>query len=121
MKLTIYTDASFSEVREVRERDRMRIPYRVAQYVLTALQDLDLKDDQKILHTVLSSEAQITAVVRATFGLTDEELDCVDVMDLADLAKEIIAFVVNKMTDLGVGAGHASGDAEKNAPAPATT
>lgn len=103
MKLKIYTDETFTEVREERVADRMRIPYRVGQYVVNAISTVNVNDDQAVLGKVLESEEQITAVVRATFGLTDEDLDGVDMMELADLAKEIIGFVVNKMAELGVG------------------
>ena len=102
MKLTIYTDETFCEVREVRERDRMKIPYRVGQHVVNLISTMDLNDEQQIIRSVLDSEEQITAVVRATFGLTDADLDHVDMMELADLGREIIAFVVQKMADMGV-------------------
>ena len=119
MRLNIYTDESFNEVREIRERDRMKIPYRVGQHVINTLSMLDLNNDQEVLHTLLESEKQITAVVRATFSLTDEELDYVDVMEMADLAKEIVAFVVTKMADLGLGLG--TEGADPNAKMPAAT
>lgn len=102
MKLTIFTDETFCEVREVRERDRMKIPYRVGQHVVNLISTMDLNDEQKIIRSVLDSEEQITAVVRATFGLSDDDLDHVDMMELADLGREIIAFVVQKMADMGV-------------------
>lgn len=116
MELKIYTDETFTVVREVRTAERMRIPYRVGQYVVNVISSLDLNDDQEVLHKVLDSEEQITAVVRATFGLTDEDLDHVDIMELTDLAKEIIAFVVNKMAELGVG----KEDTDPNGQTPAT-
>lgn len=117
MKLTIYTDDAFCDVREVRERDRMKIPYRVGQYVVNMLSSMDINDEQQIIQRVLDSEEQITAVVRATFGLTDNDLDHVDMMELADLGREIIGFVVQKMADMGV-----SLEADDpNAKQPATT
>ena len=102
MKLTIYTDETFCEVREVRERDRMKIPYRVGQHVVNLISTMDLNDEKQIIRSVLESEEHITAVVRATFGLADDDLDHVDMMELADLGREIIAFVVRKMADMGV-------------------
>lgn len=117
MKLNIYTDETLTEVREVREVARLKIPYRVGQYAINMIQNLDVTDDEKILRTVLGSEEQITAVVRATFGLTEDDLACIDVMELPETAKEIIAFVVNKLADLGVSLGEDS----PNAKAPATT
>ena len=117
MTLTIYTDPSFREIREVREVPRIRVPYRVGQHVVNMIQNLDLTDNEAILRKALGTEEQITAVVCATFGLADEDLDCVDAMELADTAKEIIAYVANKMAELGI----SFGDNSPNAATPATT
>lgn len=103
MKLTIYTDDTYTTVREVRERDKMKIPYRVGQYVIKAVTGLDLSDDKAVLSKLLESEEQITAVVRATFGLTDEDLDHVDLLELSELAGQIVDFVLSKINDLGAG------------------
>lgn len=103
MKLTIYTDDTYTTEREVRERDKMKIPYRVGQYVIKALAGLDLTDDKAVLGKILESEEQITAVVRATFGLTDEDLDHVDLLELSELAGEIVNFVLSKINELGAG------------------
>lgn len=111
MKLTIYTDESFTAVREVREADRMKIPYRVGQYVVNAIAKTGLEDEQKLVKLLLDSEEQLTAVVRATFGLSDEDLNGIDVMELADLGREIIGFVVGKMAEMGVSIGAESPNA----------
>ena len=119
MKLTIYTDNTFREVREVREVPRIRVPYRVGQHVVKLIQDLDLTDNVAILRKALGTEELITAVVCATFGLADEDLDCVDAMELADTAKAIVAYVVNKLAELGISLG--SEDDSPNAETPAAT
>jgi hypothetical protein len=116
MKLTLYTDASFCEVREVREVPRIKIPYRVGQYVVKMIQELDLTNTDQIFQAALGAEDHVTAVVRATFGLSDEDLDCVDLMELSDLAKEVVGFVLGKMAELGVSAG----DDDPNVQTPAT-
>ena len=116
MKLTIYTDETFTDVREVKECERIKIPYRVGQYVVKLIPALDLNDDQKVLNQVLESEEYITAIIRATFGLKEEDLDYIDIMELTDTAKQIIAFVLNKMAELGVGVGD-----DPNPETPATT
>lgn len=114
MKLTIYTDESMSTVREVREVPRMKIPYRTATAVVNMLADLDLENmnEMAILGMVLKNEYHLTAVVRATFGLAEEDLEYIDVVELGDLAREIVAYVVQKMADLGIDLG---GDADPNA------
>ena len=117
MKLKIYTDETFTEVREVKECERIKIPYRVGQYIVKLIPALDLENDQKVFSQVLESEEHITAIVRATFGLKEEDLDYIDVMDLADAAKQIIAFVASKMAELGV----SLPGADPNPQTPATT
>lgn len=103
MKLTIYADETFSTVREVREVPRMKVPYRTAEVVAALLSELDLNDEQNLVRVVLRNVKQITAVVQATFALPDEDLPYIDVMELGELVKEIISYVVNKMAELGVG------------------
>ena len=114
MKLTIYTDESMITEREVREVPRMKIPYRTAAAVVNMLENLDLESmsNEAILGMVLKNEKHLTAVVRATFGLAEEDLTCVDVVELADLARDIAAFVVQKMADLGISM---NGEAAPNA------
>ena len=117
MKLKIYTDESLSQVREEREVPRMKIPYRTADAVLDMLGDLDFEnlDEYKVLKLVLKNKNHLTTIVRATFALSEDDLACIDLMELSELAKEIISFVVEKMAELGVG------ESDPNAQAPATT
>ena len=105
MKLKIYTDETLIEVREEREVPRMKVPYRTADAVLDLLADLDFEnmDENKILSMVLKNKQHLTTVVRATFGLTEDDLACIDLLDLTDLAKDIVRFVLDKVAELGVG------------------
>lgn len=105
MRLTIYADEALATVREVREVPRMKIPYRTAEAVLDLMADIDLEKmtETAILGMVLKNKHHLTAVVRATFGLSEEDLALVDICELGDLAREIVGFVVNKMAELGVG------------------
>lgn len=102
MRITIYQDDTYTEIRETRECDRIKIPYRVGQYVINTMSKLDYKDETKIVGAVLDSEEQITKIVKATFGLTDEDLETVDMMELGDVAKDIINFVLAKISEMGV-------------------
>lgn len=102
MRITIYQDDTYTDIRETRECDRIKVPFRVGQYVINTLSKLDYKDEQKVLSAILESEEQITKVVKATFGLTDDDLETVDVMELGDVAKEIINFVLSKVAEMGV-------------------
>lgn len=120
MKLTIYTDESMTAVREVREVPRMKIPYRTGDAVTDMLADLDLDkmSETAIFGMVLKNKHHITAVVRATFGLSEEDLAYIDLMELGDVAKEIIAHVIGELAKLGVSFG---GDSDPNPQAQAQT
>jgi len=102
MKLTIYADELFTSVREVREVPRMKIPYRAAEKLAVLLSELDLSDDTKVLTAVLENTDLITKVVQATFALQAEDLEYIDLMELGDLAKQIIAHVMAEIGRLGV-------------------
>lgn len=103
MKLNIYTDDKLITVREVREVPRMKIPYRTADAVLDLFADMDLDKmpEAAVLGRVLKNKQHITAIVQATFALPDEDLACIDLMELGDLAREIIAYVFDKIRAMG--------------------
>lgn len=105
MKLKIYTDETLCTVREEREVPRMKIPYRTADAVLDLVAGLDFEhmDEYKVLSLLLQNKHHLTAVVRATFALSEEDLGCIDIMELGDLAREIIRYVMEKMAELGLG------------------
>ena len=102
MKLTIYTDESMAEVREVREVPRMKIPYRTSEAVTDMLADVDLEkmNNTALLGMLIINRHHITAVVRATFGLTEGDLNCVDTMELLDVGKEIVKWVLDEIAKL---------------------
>ena len=106
MKLKIYTDNTLSEVKEVRDVPRIKVPYRTAEAVMDMLDELgDLKNINgfNALTVALKNRRHLTVVVRATFGLTDEELECVDMMELGDVANEITGYVMSKIESLNTG------------------
>ena len=122
MKLTIYTDESMAEVREVREVPRMKIPYRTSEAVTDMLADLDLEkmNNTALLGMLIKNRHHITAVVRATFGLTEGDLNCVDTMELLDVGKEIVKWVLDEIAKLGGNKNAEGGDPNGQALATAT-
>lgn len=118
MKLNIYTDDTFREVREVKEAERMKIPFRVARHVARLLPTLSSYDKKEIPFIICENEDQVAAIIQATFGLSEEDLDHVETLELGDLAKEIIQYVIEKMNELGVRLGDSE---DPNPQTPATT
>ena len=101
MRLTIYQDDTFTDIRETRECDKIKIPYRVGQYVINIMGKIDYTDEKQLVDAVLDSEEQITKIVKATFGLTEDDLETVDLAELYETARQIINFVLSKFTELG--------------------
>lgn len=105
LELRIYKDEYLTQVQEVRKVEAMKIPYRTADAVLDMLADIDFSnvDEYKVINLVLKNKQHITTVVRATFGLSEDELGRINIMDLYGLAKEIVQYVLGQMATLGGG------------------
>ena len=87
--LNIYTDDTLTEIKRVVEADRLKIPYRVAMYIGQSLDTLDLKNEDDIFKFLTGSMDKLDKVIKATFGVTDTELDCVDVAELGAVGVEL--------------------------------
>ena len=98
--LNIYTDDSLTDVKRVAEADRLKIPYRVAMYIGQSLENVDIKNDNDLLNFVTGSLDKLDKIIKATFGVTDIELECIDVMELGVVAKELYAWGVDKLNSL---------------------
>lgn len=106
--LNIYTDETLTEVKRVAEADRLKIPYRVAMYIAQSLDKLDVKNDNDLLNFVGENIDKLDKIIKATFGVTDTELDCVDVSELGAVAMELYKWGIDKINSL-------KGGQEKNA------
>jgi len=98
--LNIYTDDTLTEVKRVAEADRLKIPYRVAMYIGQTLDTLDLKSEDDIFKFVTGSLDKLDKIIKATFGVTDSELECVDVAELGAVGVEIYKWGAEKLNSL---------------------
>lgn len=98
--LNIYTDDTLAEIKRVAEADRLKIPYRVAMYISQSLEDLDLNNNDDILKFVTGSLDKLDKVIKATFGVTDTELECVDVAELGAVGVELYKWAIDKIQSL---------------------
>lgn len=105
--LNIYTDDTLTEVKRIAEADRLKIPYRVAMYIGQSLDTLDLKNEDDIFKFVTGSLDKLDKIIKATFGVTDTELDCVDVAELGVVGVELYKWGIEKLQTL-------KGDKSKN-------
>ena len=103
--LNIYTDDTLREIKRVAEADQLRIPYRVAMYIGQSLDTLNLKNENDIFKFVTGSLDKLDKIIKATFGLTDTELECVDVAELGAVGVELYTWGLGKINSLKAGNG----------------
>lgn len=106
--LNIYTDETLTDIKRTAEADRLKIPYRVAMYVGEHLDSVNLKDDDEIFKFVTGSLDKLDKIIKATFGVTETELECVDAMELGTVGVEIYKWALEKFNSL-------KGNSSKNA------
>lgn len=98
--LKIYTDDTLTEVKRTIEADRLKIPYRVAMYVVNSMDSIDINSESDLLKVITGNTTQVDKIIKATFGVTDSELECVDVADLVGVGVEIYKWAVAKFSEL---------------------
>lgn len=103
LALTVYTDETLTEKKRVIEADRLKIPYRVAIYIGQSLDKVDLKDTDAIFKFVTGSLDKLDKIVKATFGVSEAELDCVDVAELGAVGVELYKWGIEKLQSINGG------------------
>jgi hypothetical protein len=98
--LNIYTDDTLTELKRVAEADRLKIPYRVAIYIGQSLDKLDLKNENDLLNFVGGNMENLDKIIKATFGVSELELDCIDAGELGAVAMEIYKWGIDKLNSL---------------------
>lgn len=98
--LHIYTDERLTDIKRVAEADRLKIPYRVSIYLLEALESEDVNSDGDLIKLMVSSPDKLDKVIKATFGLTDSELECIDSTELFSAVIELYKWVMEKIKAL---------------------
>lgn len=98
--LNIYTDDTLTVLKRQAEADRLKIPYRVAMYIGQSLDTLNLKNEDDIIKFVTGNLDKLDKIIKATFGVTDSELECVDVAELGVVATEVYKWGIEKLQSL---------------------
>lgn len=101
--LNVYTDDTLTEIKRVVEADKLRVPYRVALYVAQTLDTVNFKNEDELFKFIVNSLDKVDKIIKATFGVTETELECVDVMELGAVGVEIYKWAVDKISALNGG------------------
>ena len=103
LRLNIYTDDTLTELKRVAEADGLKIPYRVGIYIAQSLETLDIQNNNDLLHFVSGNMDKVDKIIKATFGVTETELECVDIAELGAVAVELFKWGLAKIQSLNNG------------------
>lgn len=103
LKLTVYTNDTLTEVKRVVEAERLKIPYRVAMYVGQSLDTLNLDSKDDVFNYIVGSLDKLDKIIKATFGVTETELECVDATELGSVGVELYKWGLEKINSLKAG------------------
>lgn len=104
LELKIYKDEYLKEVQEVRKVDGLKVPYRTADAVLDMLGEMDFEhvNEYKVINLVLKNKHHVTTIVRATYGLDEDELARVNIVEMYSTVKAIVAYVLEQLAAMGI-------------------
>lgn len=100
LKLNIYKDEFFKEVERTETADQLCIPYRVVIYLAQSLDGIDLKNENDLFNFAIKNVDKIDKIVKATFGVSDDELERVNIMELGKVAVELYKWFTEKVNSL---------------------
>lgn len=100
LKLNVYTDESLTDLKRTCEADKLKIPYRVAMYLIQSLDTVNLNNEDDILRFITSNVDKMDKIIKATFGVSESELDCIDAGELVETLKELYAWAIEKINTL---------------------
>ena len=103
LKLNVYTDETLMKIKETKSVDRLKIPYRAAMLIIGSLKGADLKNNEDLFELFINCADELDPVIKATFGLTDDDLLCVDAIEVIDVGRALYQWGIDKIKGLSNG------------------
>lgn len=103
LQLTVYMNDELQEVKRVVEADELKIPYRVTGYLLQSMENLSLDDKEGMFNFIAGNTEILDKIIKATFGVTELELECINTTELVSVGMEIAKWVMDKVNGLKQG------------------
>ena len=100
LTLKIYTDETLTEVERVVNVDKLKIPYRAAMLIIGSLKNIDIKNNYDLFGALINCIDEIDPIIKATFGISDNELERVDVTELGAVGMELYKWAIGKVQNL---------------------
>ena len=101
--LNIYKDETLTEIKRVAEADKLKIPYRVAINIISSLEGLDIQSDNDLIKLLGGSAEKVDKIIKATFGVSELELDCIDAGELGTVIIELYKWAMDKLQSIKQG------------------
>ena len=98
--LDIYEDDTLTNVKRTVEADRVKIPYRVAIYLISSLESVNIKNDTDLINVLGGSVEKLDKIIKATFGVSENELECIDAGQLGGVAMELYKWAMDKIKEI---------------------
>lgn len=97
LSLNIYKDDSLTEIKKVAEAEQVKIPYRVAVAIISSLEGVDIKNETDLINFITGSVDKVDKIIKATFGLSEADMECIDVADLVPVAMDLYKWAMDKI------------------------
>lgn len=101
--LNVYTDDSLTTIKRVVEADKLKVPYRVAMYIAESLDKVNFNSEDEIFKFIMSNLDKVDKIIKATFGVSETELEAIDVAELGAVAVEVYKWGIEKINSLNGG------------------
>lgn len=103
LKLNIYTDESLAEIKRTVEAEEVKIPYRVAMNIINSLEGVSVKNNDDLISFVGKSIDKLDKIIKATFKVSESELDCIDASELITVCVDLYNWALGKMNKFNGG------------------
>ena len=100
LKLNIYTDETLTHIARVAEADELKIPYRAAMQIIQSLDGLNIDNSEKIIQILTKNITQEDKIIKATFKISDSELDLINSSELIGVCKQLYSWAIGKVNNL---------------------
>ena len=100
LKLNIYTDETLAHIDRVAQADELKIPYRAAMQIIQSLDGLNVDNSEKIIGILTKNITQVDKIIKATFKISDSELDLINSGELINVCKQLYSWAIGKVNNL---------------------
>lgn len=100
LTLNIYTDETLATVERAVTVDQLKIPYRAAMLIIGSLKSANLNNQDDLFSVLLDCVDEIDPIIKATFGITDDELARVNITELGAVGMELYKWGIDKVKNM---------------------